>query len=149
TLPLFSGGRRRAELARARLERRQIAIERDALAERIAQNIRAAMHRLYASYGSIGLSREAASAARSNLDLVTDAYARGAVNVIQLLDAQDQTLEAELGAENALYDFLADALEMQRAAARFDFLESAEEQVMIRRRLEEYLQERRAEADAR
>ena len=144
-LPIFSGGRRRAELARSRLELRRLEVERASLTEKIAQQISAAMHNLYASYANIELSEEAAIAANKTLELVTDAYATGTLGILDLLDAQNQSLSAELGAKNAIYVFLADAIRMQRASGRFEFLLSADEAAIVNKQIEDYLLGRQAE----
>ena len=60
------------------------------------------------------------------MELVTDLYQRGAADIIQLVDAQNQALGAALAAANALYDFLIDALRVQRASGSFS-LEGSQE----------------------
>ncbi len=127
TLPLFSGGARAAERAQADEELARLRELRSATTERIEQRIRIGMERTRASYPGVGLAEESAAAARANLELVADAYARGAVPIIDLLDAQNAALVADQLAVNAVYDFLSDLMEVERAANRFDFfLDSAE-----------------------
>ena len=62
-----------------------------------------------------------ATAAKKNLDLVTDAYSRGAVSILDLLDAQNAALIAEETATNAVFDFLIDLMNLQRSLGGFDF----------------------------
>ena len=145
SIPLFSGGRRRAELSRTELELKRLRFELSSAEDKLIQAIRAAMHSLQASSTSIELSREAADAARRNLSLVTDAYTQGTLGIIELLDAQNQSLSADLAANNAIYDFVADALTMQRASSSFDFLRTPEEKEFMNRRFEAYIRDRRAE----
>jgi len=121
SLPLFEGGARSARLTGSRLELSQLVIQNDATRERIEQRIRAALHRIGASYPSIQLSKTAATAAKKNLDLVTEAYSRGAVTILDLLDAQNAALVAEEAATNAVFDFLIDLMNLQRGAGQFDF----------------------------
>ncbi len=127
SLPLFSGGARIAALQKAREELERLRLEREGAAERIEQRVRSAMHVMGASYAGIRLSREAAEAARKNLELTIDAYSRGAVSVLDLLDAQNAALVADLGAANAVYDFLLDLMETERAVGRFTFFMNASE----------------------
>lgn len=77
------------------------------------------MHLLRASYPGIRLSRDAADADGSNLELVTDAYVRGIKSIIDLIDAQNQYLVADQQAANAVYDFLIDIMTMQRSIGNF------------------------------
>lgn len=121
SLPLYEGGARDARLSGSQLAFNQQLSQRDAIRERIQQRIRAALHRIEASYPSIQLSKEGTDAARKNLDIVTDAYSRGAVSILDLLDAQNVALVAEESATNAVFDFLIDLMSLQRSLGGFDF----------------------------
>ncbi len=138
TFPLVEGGGKFAFIKRAREELSQLQLERQATAERIEQRIRDALHQAGASYPNIQLSRDAAEAARRNLDLVTDQYVRGVVSIVDLLDAQNRALTADQRAENAVYDFLVDLMNVQRAAGQFDFFMSPAQREDYFRRLEEF-----------
>ncbi|MDJ0749398.1 MAG: TolC family protein [Woeseiaceae bacterium] len=122
TLPLFSGGGRRADISRASLEVMQLRALRASAAEKVEESIRLQLHAAFADYARIDLSITAANAARRNYELVADAYARGAVTIIELLDAQDASLTADASAADSLYRFLITIMALQRAAGGFDFL---------------------------
>jgi outer membrane protein TolC len=136
TFPLAEGGAKFATIKRAREELSRIQLEKQATSERIDQRIRSALHQASASYPNIRLSRSAAQAARRNLDLVTDQYSRGLVSIVDLLDAQNSSLRADQDAENAVYNFLIDWMDVQRAAGRFDFLMTPEQREEYFQRLE-------------
>jgi outer membrane protein TolC len=121
SIPIFEGGAKRARLAGSMLAMEQRRTQLEAVREVIQQRIRANMHRIRASYPTIRLSKQATAAARKNLDLVTDSYSRGAVSIIDLLDAKNAALVAEQSAANAVFDFLIDLMNLQRSAGRFDF----------------------------
>lgn len=121
SLPLFTGGARRAERLQAEETLARLEIERQAVTEKLEQRIRSAAIAARASSSSIDLSRQAAVAANKNLELIADAYARGVLSILELLDAQNAALNAELGAANAVYDFFIDLMTVQRATNRFDF----------------------------
>ena len=95
-------------------------LQRQALAERLEQLIRSRLYLTNASYSGIQLTREAAAAARKNLDLVTDSYSRGVVDVLDLLDAQNSSLRAELAAATALYEFFINLVDVERAVNWFE-----------------------------
>ena len=128
TLPLTTGGARRAALSRARLEERQLKLQVRNTEQQIAQSIRANMHTTQASYTNIELSRRGARAARDNLDLISESYRLGTAGILDLLDAQNQALQSDLGVNDAIHNFLIDAINLQRATGQFDFLLSQEEQ---------------------
>jgi outer membrane protein TolC len=139
--PLFEGGRKSGALGRAREELKKLTIERQATAERIQQRILAALNLTRASYPSIGLSRDAADAARRNLKLVTDSYVQGIKSIIELLDAQNQALVADQAAANAAYDFLSDLMNVQRAMGEFVTFLPQEPRSEWYRKLNEYFKQ--------
>jgi outer membrane protein TolC len=117
--PIYTGGARSARLRRAREDHARLIVERAAAAERVEQTVRTSLQFAFASHTSIRLSRQAAEAARNNLELVQDSYGQGVVSILDLLDAQSAALTAELEAAAAVYDFLIDLMDTQRAAGEF------------------------------
>lgn len=140
SLPLFQGGARAADVHRAKQELARLQLQRDAATERIELGIRTAFFATSASSPGIELSRAAARAAGKNLELVTDAYARGAVSIVDLIDAQNSALVAGQAASNAEYNFLIDLMQLERVLSRFDFFTSAEDRDQWFSRLETYYQ---------
>jgi len=122
SIPLFTGGARAAARGRTSEELLQLQSRKRAVAQRIEQRVRAAMHLAGASNAGIGLANAGAEAARKNLDLVADAYSQGMVSIIELLDAQSASFVADLAAANALHDFLLDLMEVERAVGGFSCL---------------------------
>jgi outer membrane protein len=122
TLPLFSGGLKKANVSRASFELRQLESLRASTATRVEETVRNQLHAAFAAYFQIPLSATAAEASRKNFELVSDAYARGTVNIIELLDAQDTSLAASAAAAESLYNFLITIMSMQRAIGSYDYL---------------------------
>jgi outer membrane protein TolC len=140
SLPLFTGGGRRAEVAEAAIRQRQLEFEREAAADAVEARVRVALHATGASFAAIQLTTEAAAAARRNLALVEDAYTRGAVPIIDLIDAQNASLATDQGAAGAVYDYLVDLMNMQRAVGRFDFFLSQADFEAFLQRLREFFE---------
>jgi len=122
TLPLFSGGLKRANVNRADYELRQLQALRSSVASRVEETIRNELHTMQAAHTQIELSAIAAEASRKNFELVSDAYARGTVNIIELLDAQESSLTASAAAAESRYSFLIAIMSAQRAIGGYDFL---------------------------
>lgn len=131
TLPLFSGGLKRANVSRANFELLQLESLRNSTEERIEEEIRNQLHAAQAAYTQIDLSAIAADASRKNFDLVSDAYARGTVTVIELLDAQDTSLAASAAAAESLYNFLITIMSVQRAVGGYDYLLSPQDRANL------------------
>lgn len=138
SLPIFEGGSRFTERTQASEDLARLQIERQAAAERVQQRILTALQQTGSSHPSIRLFADAADAARRNLDLVTDAYSRGVATVIDLLDAQNAALVAELRASNAVYDFLIDMMGVERAVGWFDFFMTDDERESFYQRLQQF-----------
>ncbi len=136
SIPLYSGGQRRSAVSRASNQLSELDARIASAREKVELRIRANMHAINASYPSIALSREAAEASAKNLELVTDAYAKGVVSILDLLDAQNAALQANESADSAVYNFLADVMQVQRSVGEFDFLmdESARRAEVLRLR---------------
>jgi outer membrane protein TolC len=141
SLPLFKGGSRYATHRKARRKLEEIELQRAAVAERIEQAVRSALHTAGASYASIRLSREAADAAAKTRDIVSDAYGRGAVSILDLLDAQNAALVTEEAAAIAVFQFLSDYMQSQRSVGRFTVFMTYDERRTFVERLERFVLE--------
>jgi len=139
TLPLFQGAGRVARRSRAAAEAERLRLERDLAAQRIEQNVRTQLQFAAASYAATQEARRAADAAQQSLDIVTDSYAAGALDVTPLLESQTAAQQAEIGVTNATYNFLVDLKRVERAISRFEALSSSGELAAFRERLGAFL----------
>ncbi|MEM9067043.1 MAG: TolC family protein [Myxococcota bacterium] len=136
------------EIQRAQTTVGQLEIQRRATAQAVEQRVRSAMHQAGSSRAAVRLRNDAAEAAEQNLSMVTDAYRRGTVNVITLIDAQNQALVTRLAAANAVYDFMVDFIGVERASGAFGFRMSADERNDFVQRLQRFAAEQqRAEGE--
>ena len=120
-LPLFAGFERYGQLDRARAEVSALrSIERE-VELAVAGRVRSALHAAGASRPAVRLSIQGAEAAEKTLELVRDAYRRGRVDIIRLVDAQTQFLTTQLDAADARFDFYVDFIEVERAMSRYSF----------------------------
>ncbi|MEM6886355.1 MAG: TolC family protein [Verrucomicrobiota bacterium] len=142
-LPVFQGWRRPSEVnqERSELERLiQVQIEASQLIE---QNTRNAMFSMESSFPNIELARIALESSRKNLDLVRDKYVEGKVGVTDLIDAQENALNAERAAVEAVYVFLGDLYDYQRAISWFEVEQSPEQQQQFVNQLKQFLEVKR------
>jgi outer membrane protein TolC len=142
SLILSDGSSNYARIRRTFREIDRLRTDRAIIAQRLEQDVRSSLHQAGFSYANIALTRDAAEASARNLELVTDLYQRGAADIIQLVDAQNQALAAALAAANALYNFLIDALRVQRASGAFSLEGTEEERDDFIRRLDAFAAQR-------
>ena len=122
SLPLLTGGLRGAQRSQARHEVRASESDKAATIDGIEARTRLVLHRTASSWPAIDLSREAQAAADENLANVTEAYARGAVSVTDLIDAQETALASGLSATDAKYGFMTDFVSVLRSMGDFEIL---------------------------
>jgi outer membrane protein TolC len=123
---LFQGFSTSARQAQARENLGQYRFQRDAVHEKISLRIRAQMESVKSAYFAIQQAQLAQEAAHRGLEIVTDAYSRGGVSILNLLDGQNTSLRAALVAANSVYDFFVAYMQLQRAVGRFDILMTSE-----------------------
>jgi len=131
SLPLFEGGGRVHDLRKSRAELRGLERTRDEAAQLITQRIKTVLFALQSSHPNIHLTRKAARLAHETLEVIQDRYARGTVSIIDLLDAQNQVAVQDQAAALAVYDYLQDIIECQRALAWFEVDKSQEEKAVF------------------
>ena len=123
-LPLVTGGANKARRIKAQEELFALQTDSRNAREKLGQRTLSALDAATASWSTISLRQQAADASARTQELVRDAYARGAASIIDLLDVQNKALSSELAAVTAIYDFLDDWAEVQRAVAGFPQAES-------------------------
>jgi len=138
SFPLFDGGAKYAERRKAREELEQLRLQYDSITEKIEQRIRASLYNAGASFAAIRELKLSAEAAAKSLKVVQDAYARGAISILDLLDAQNVALVSEELAENAVFDFTIDLMSTERAVGKFYLQLSEEEGQEYLQRLEAF-----------
>ncbi|MCA1809301.1 MAG: TolC family protein, partial [Lentisphaerae bacterium] len=112
---LFEGGGQAADVRRARAELRRLRELRRQARQAVTQRLYAALLSLAGSQPDLHLTRQAAELAGKNLEVIQEKYARGAVAIVDLLDAQTDTFVREQRAALARYQFMLDIFRTQRA----------------------------------
>ena len=142
SLPLFEGGARIAETHRTTQETYRLTRAREAAAQRVDRAVRDAVFLVASSRLTIDLARKAAEAARLNFELVADNYTMGLVSLVDLLDAQTNSLNTDLAASDAVNNYLIDLMRMERAVGQFTFFVPEEERGAWIEELEAYDRDR-------
>ena len=127
SFPILQGGLRKQQRQQTQIQLEQLDLTRKNVQNQLEMAIRSNMENIYVSYSRMDLSREAATAAAKNFDIVQDSYNQGQVNITALIDAQNSTLQSELNANNAIYSFILDFLNLERSIGFFYFLASDRE----------------------
>lgn len=121
TLPLYEGSSIAAEQRQARVLLRRLRLLREQTGLALETAARNSVAEASASRLNIAFAKRSEQAARNTLELVTDSYTRGRSNYIDLIDAQNSYLTERLASANAVYEYLLDLIDLQRAIGFFDF----------------------------
>jgi len=136
TYPIFQGASRAYEVGLTSSVLERLYREERLIGDIVERQTRTALRRLESSYPTITFNRRQADAARRNFELVQDKYAQGLVNVTDLLSAQNESFVAMQGAAAAVYAFLIDLVNFQRALAWFEDDRTPEEREQLRERID-------------
>lgn len=137
--PIFQGRQRKFDLEQTKLNVLQLQDQRANTRNLLELQIRSALETAGASFSRVELSKEAAEAAGKNFDIIQDSYSQGLVNITTLIDAQNSALQTELSAVNAIYTFIADFINVERATGSYYFLATDQERDGFFQRLVDYL----------
>ncbi|MCH2214335.1 MAG: TolC family protein [Flavobacteriales bacterium] len=122
------------------IQQDQLMINRENIELNIKANINAAILDLYNQIANIEISKISEEAAEESLELVQESYSNGAVNIVQLLDAQNNFLLAQQARVTAVYSFLASSIELERYLSYFFLLHTPEENQSFIQGFYEYVQ---------
>ena len=67
-----------------------------------------------------------------------DAYSRGIISIVDMIDVQNAAIQSNLFAANSVYDYLLDFLDVSRAVGVFRFMWTDEDMQDMQNRFIEY-----------
>jgi outer membrane protein len=139
SIPIFNQNLNNINQQTATIRQEQLNLNRASLEQGLSVNVRVNVLNLTNRLSNIQLSEVSENAAREALELTQVAYSSGSVNIIQLIDAQSNYLDAQLARTTAFYTYLLDALLLERSIGYFFLLHSDEENDQFRQRFLDFL----------
>ena len=140
SLPIFNQNKQNINKQIASIQKEQLEISRDNVELNIERNINDSVLDLINQISNIQLSKVFEDTAKEALDLTQTSYASGAVNIVQLLDAQNNYLQAQLASANATYNYLQSSMQLERSLGQFFLLEDESGRVDFIQRFLEFTQ---------
>ncbi|MBW2366676.1 MAG: TolC family protein [Deltaproteobacteria bacterium] len=147
TWPIFEGGQIHTRTHQLRIDLTRLENQKADLIHNLEANLRNNVLQILSKSFNITLSRQAAEAGAKSLELEQDAYEKGLVSIVQLLDAQNAALTAELSAANAVYDYFTSHLNLERSVGRFVMLSTVAFQTDFMDRFDQYFDEKQKPRD--
>lgn len=140
SLPIFNRNQNNIEKQTSLIQKEQLEINKANFLALLETNIRNSISDIIVSVSNIRLSQVSEKTAEESLELTQTAYSSGAVNIVQLLDAQNNYLNAQLARSNAIYTYLISMLQMERHVGVYFLLNTQEANTVLRGNFENYLQ---------
>lgn len=137
-LPIFQGRSRKYQQEQTKLGILQLEDQLLDLRNKLELQVRANLVTAGNSFSKLQLSQDAQEAASKNFTIVQDGYQRGLINITSLIDAQNAALQSEINATNALYQFMADFLYVERSIGFYHFLGSSDAQTSFFQRFMQF-----------
>ncbi|MEI6866672.1 TolC family protein [Flavicella sp.] len=139
SLPLFQQNSRTLERKSAKIQQEQLMINQENANLQISKNVNDIVSELATQIVNIRISKTAEETAKESLELTQTAYKNGAIPVIQLIDAQSNYLQAQLGSATANYGYLLTTIQLERVVGHFFLVSSTEKNKDFMERAQNYL----------
>ena len=139
SMPIFNQNQNNINQQIATIQKDQLNINKANTELAISANVRFNVLNIANQISNIQLSEISEETAKEALDLTQVAYLSGSVNIIQLIDAQNNYLKAQLARANAVYNFLINALQLERSIGYYFLLHTETENEQFRQRFINYL----------
>lgn len=141
SIPIVDQNRQNINRQIALIQKDQLDLSKSNTNLAIETNVNTAVINLINQVANIGLSKVAEEAAEEALDLTQTSYSNGAVNIVQLLDAQNNYLNARVARANATYTYLLASLRLERFVGYYFLLHSTAENDEFIRRFYQFLEQ--------
>lgn len=142
SIPIFNQNQTNINRQTNIIQKDQLNLNKENIELAVDSNIRNSLLNLSNQISNIELSGISEEAAQESLELTQTAYSEGAVTVIQLIDAQNNYLNAKLASTNAVYNFLINGIQLERFLGYYFLLNSEEDNAEFNQRFLEYLNNR-------
>jgi outer membrane protein len=140
SLPIFNQNKQNINKQIASIQKEQLEVSKENIELSIEKKINDSVLDLINQISNIELSKVFEETAKEALDLTQTSYANGAVNIVQLLDAQNNYLQAQQASANATYNYLQVSMQLERSLGLFFLLQDESEREDFIQRFLEFTQ---------
>lgn len=126
SVPIFNRNQTNTNQQTARIQKEQLQINRNASKLAISRNINNIVLEIINQITNIDLSKVSEISAKEVLELNQISYKTGAINIVQLIDAQSNYINAKFRNTTAVYNYLMRVLELERTLGYFFLINTKE-----------------------
>lgn len=143
SIPIVLQNQQNINLQTSKIQLEQLEIQKLNIKQSIESNVNDIIFELIKQISNIEISIQNEELAKESLELFQTSYKAGAVPLIQLLDAQNNYLQAQLIKANAQYNYLIVSMRLERVLSHFFLVKSQQENQEFFNRATEYIQNNR------
>ena len=121
-IPIFAGGKRYHAIRQAKNQYEQVQLQTVNTERQLKIAIRQSLNTMETNMKSYYASKDALAAAQKGYDIVAKSYQVGRSTLIEVNDAQLALTQAQLGASQAVYNFLTAKAQLEQTLGQ-DFIE--------------------------
>lgn len=114
SLPIFQGNLRKKRIEKDKVTILQLEQSKDLLKQQLSSNIHMSVENLSNSYSDVMYLKHADESSSKYLKVVQELYREGVATIVTLIDAQNNALSAKLGYVSSQYQYLIDAIVIER-----------------------------------
>lgn len=126
SIPIFNGNRNSIARQKAIVRNAQISLNIQDATLSLETGVRNTIFEVINQMATIKLARETEGNAAEALEMIQDAYANGAVGIVQLFDVQNTYLQAQISRTQADYGYMISVMNLERIIAHFSVLSTEE-----------------------
>lgn len=139
SIPIFKQNTNNINQQKALLQTSQLNTQKQNFELNIEKQVSDLILNLVNEITNIEISKYNIEVANENLEMAQSEYASGIISVIQLIDAQNNFLQAQLSNSTAKYNYYIASLKLQRAIGYFFLMNSEDANAQFVQRAEDYL----------
>ena len=139
SVPIFNRNQFNINRQTAIIQREQLELNWENTNRSIERDVRDIMLDLVNQIANIELSAISENAARESLELIRAAYSSGSATLVQVLDAQNNLVQAQIAQANASYNYLLTSLIMERTIGYYFLMHTDEENEAFENRFLNYM----------
>ena len=139
SLPIFQQNQRNINKQTLSIQLDQLELQRQNVDLSIEQSINDIILDLISEIANIEISKVSEDNARESLALTQNEYEEGEVPIIQLIDAQNNFLQAQLASATANYNYLLQSMQLERAIGYFFLMNTDQANQDFVRRANEFI----------
>ncbi len=139
SLPIFQQNQRNINKQTALIQKDQLNLNKESIELNLDKSVNDLVLNLVNQIANIEISKIAEETAKESLALSQNAYTKGAIPLIQLIDAQNNYLQSQLSNATANYNYLLTSMQLERSIGYFFLMNTEESNKDFTQRATQYI----------